>query len=281
MQSQKEHGDAEVLNALDAQARFAIISADTRVQIEVQQLRDLAASENLARRQFEAFYKEARAFGARTRRQVVLFDVQRNTQIFIIAYEMNARLREGARFMDKAELDRLRPDQPYISNLFYAPLAQKNLIAVAVPVSKDGRVLYLLGVAVSPAEIFAAVKDVNFMADTITAIVDRKGVILARTAENDKFAGRKAPRNIAEREEKSGRLRGATFDGTPIRLSYLQSELSGWAAVSFVRDQQDSKWPLVAALIAALAVVVLGSIGVIVSNADQRRTTDSGPTDKE
>ncbi len=266
-----ERGHDEVLDAIDAQARFAVISVDTKIAVELQQLRDLAASDRFRHRAFEAFYEEARAFAARTRRQVVLLDVPGNTQIFNTAYPMHLPLREGARFMQKSELDRVQADRPYISNLFYAPLAQKSLIAVAIPIAEGERVLYLLGIALEPAEILGAVKDVTFAKDTVTLIVDRMGIVLARSKENDTYIGRAAPRNMAERPEKSGRMKGTSFDGTPIDLSYTQSELTGWAAVSFARDRRDSYWPLIAALIVALAVIVLGSINAIVANASRRR----------
>lgn len=269
MRAASERAHDEILTALDAQARFSVISIDTRLAIEVQQLRDLAASERLKRRQLDEFFKEARLFAQRTRRQVVLLDVPRNTQLFNTAYE--ARLADGARFMQKTELDSLRPDRAYISNLFYAPLVQKNLLAVGVPVSEGGRVLYLLGVALDPAEILTALKDVSFVAGTTTTVVDRNGVILARSAENDRYAGRKAPGNAAERPDKSGRFKSKTFDGTPIEISYLQSDLSGWAVVSFVPDRRDSHLPLAIALVAALAVVVLGSLRAILLKAGRRQ----------
>jgi hypothetical protein len=274
-----ERGHDKVLNAIDAQARFAVISVDTKIAIELQQLRELAASDRFQRREFEAFYEEARAFATRTRRQVVLLDVPGNTQIFNTAYPMHVPLREGARFLQKSELDRVRADRPYVSNLFYAPLAQKSLIAVAIPMSEGEQVLYLLGVALEPAEILAAVKDATFAKDTVTLIVDRTGIILARSKENDAYAGRAAPRNMAERQEKSGRMKGTSFDGTPIDLSYTQSELTGWAAVSFARDRRDTYWPLIAALIVALAVIVLGSINAIVANARRRRSAP--PQDRD
>jgi hypothetical protein len=260
----------ERLAALDAQVRFAVIAVDTKIQVELQQLRDLAASEPLKRRQFEVFYKEASLFAQRTRRQVVLHDVSRNAQVFNTSFPFDARLQEGARFMQKSEIERLTAGQPYVSNLFYATLVQKHLIAVAVPVTEDGRVAYLLGVALDPAEILAAVRDGTFAEGTVTSIVDRNGVILARSTENNKYAGRSAPSNAAARAEKSGRFKGATFDGTPIDISFLQSELTGWAAVSFVQDRSDSRWPYIVALIAALLVVVFGSIRVIATNAGQR-----------
>lgn len=266
-----ERGHDKVLDAIDAQARFAVISVDTKIAIELQQLRELATSDRFRRREFEAFYEEARAFAARTRRQVVLLDVPGNTQIFNTAYPMHVPLREGARFLQKSELDRVQTDRPYISNLFYAPLAQKSLIAVAIPISEGERVLYLLGIALDPAEILRAMQDATFAKDTVTSIVDRMGIILARSKENDAYAGRAAPRNMAERPEKSGRMKGTSFDGAPIDLSYSQSELTGWAAVSFARDRRDTYWPLLVALVVALAVIVLGSINAILANARRRR----------
>jgi len=266
----------EQLAALDAQAHFAVVSFDSKIEVELQQLRDLASSDRLKRRQFEEFYKEASFFAQRTRRQVVLHDVARNTQVFNTAYPINARLEEGARFAQKSVIDGLKPDRPFISNIFYAKLAQKNLIAVAVPISEEGRVLYLLAVALDPIEILAAVKEGTFVKDTVTTITDRNGVVLARSVDNDKYVGRSAPSNSAARSEKSGRFKGKNLDGIPIDIFYLQSELTGWAAVSFTPDRSDSRWPLIAALLAGLVVTLLGSVSVILLNASRRRSSGTG-----
>ncbi len=259
------------LAALDSQVRFAIITVDTKIAIELQQLRDLAESDSFKRRQFEEFYGEARTFSQRTRRQVVLHDVQHNKQIFNTAYPLNANLHEGARFMQGSEIDRARANEPYISGLFYAALAQKNLIAVAVPVTDEGKVRYLLGVAIDPLEILVAVRDATLVKGTVTAIVDRSGMVLARSEENNRYAGRDAPTNSAARPQPSGRFKGKTFAGAPINLSYLKSNLTGWAAVSFEYDRVDRQWPFVAGLIAALAAVVLSLLFIAVSSLRERR----------
>jgi hypothetical protein len=266
----------EKLAALDAQAHFAVVAVDSKIEVELQQLRDLISSDRLKHRQFEEFYKEASFFAQRTRRQVVLHDVARNTQIFNTAYPLNANLQEGARFSQKSVIDGLKPDRPFISNVFYAKLAQKNLIAVAIPISEDGRVLYLLGVVLDPIEVLAAVKDGTYVKDTVTTVVDRNGIVLARSVDNDKYAGRKAPSIVAARSEKSGRFKGKNLDGVPIDIFYLQSELTGWAAVSFVQDRSDLRWPLTAALLAGLVVTLLGLASSILLNASRRSSSGTG-----
>lgn len=258
------------LAALDSQVRFAIITVDTKIAIELQQLRDLAESDSFKRRQFDTFYDEARTFSEHTRRQVVLHDVRNNRQIFNTAYPPSANLHEGARFIQRSELDRVRANEPYISGLFYAALAQKNLIAVAIPETEDGKVRYLLGVAMDPIEIHAAVKDANLAKDTVTSVIDRSGVVLARSDGNNKYVGRKAPTNAAERSEQSGRFKGSSFDGAPINLSYLKSELTGWAAVSYEYDRGDRQWPHIAGLIAALAAAVLSLLFIAITSVRER-----------
>jgi len=265
------------LAALDSQVRFAIITVDTKIAIELQQLRDLAESDSFRRNEFEKFHGEARLFAERTHRQVVLHDVRNNTQILNTAYPPGANLHEGARFVQPGELSRVRANEPYISSLFYAPLAQKNLIAVAVPVTEGGNVRYLLGVAIDPLEILAAVRDATLVKGTVTSIVDRDGVILARSEKNDSYAGRKAPANTAERSKPSGRFNSKTFDGTPVNLSYLRSDLTGWTAVSYEHDRGNSLWPHVAGLIAALAAVVLSLLFIVVASARARRRDMADP----
>ncbi len=272
---QESREQEKQLAALDRQARFAVLTVDTKIEIELQQLRELAESDSFQRRQFNDFYHVARQFAQGTRRQIVLHDVQRNAQIFNTDHPLNANLHEGAKFLQQAELDRVRANEPYISGLFYARLAQKNLIAVAVPVTEAGSVRYLLGVAVDPHEILAAVKDATLAKGTVTSIVDHNGTLLARSEENDRYAGRKAPINVAERQEPSGRYKATTFAGAPVNLSYLKSNLTGWVAISYEYDRGDRQWPFVAGLIAALVVVIFGFLLIVLASAREHKAPAS------
>jgi hypothetical protein len=272
----RAHSDA--LSALEGQAERTIAAVDNRIRFEADRLRSLAASHSILRRDFQAFHTEASAFGKQHRRQVVLLDVVRNTQIINTAHAFGAYLEEGARFMQPGEITRAVADTPYVSNVFYAPLAKKNLVAVAVPVVEEGRATFMLGVPLDLLEFHALLKAATPAANIMTALIDRNGVIIARSAENERYAGRAAPSNVNQRPEKKGRFDGVALDGTPISIAYVQSEFSGWASVSMTPNRDLALWAFVIASITALGVLITGILALVWFRASRRRIP-SGPPD--
>jgi hypothetical protein len=262
---------SEAFASLEGQAERAIAAADHLFQREAERLRGLAASGALRQRDFEAFYAEAAAFGKQHRRQVVLLDAVRNAQIINTAHAYGAYLEEGARFIQAGEMSRAIAAQAYLSNVFYAPLAKKNLVAVAVPVALDGNTAFVLGVPLDPLEFYGALKALVAEPGVMISIVDRNGVVIARSAENERYAGRAAPSNVTARPEKKGRFDGATLDGMPVSIAYMQSDVSGWASVAMTPNRDSSLWAFVTAAAVALGTLILCLVAAVWIRASRRR----------
>ena len=71
--------------------------------------------------------------------------------------------------------------QPFVSDIFVGPIAQKHLLAVGVPVFRGDKVTYALAAGVLPERLLELLRRQRFPADWIVVIFDSRGNIVART----------------------------------------------------------------------------------------------------
>jgi len=96
-----------------------------------------------------------------------------------------------ARKTNRETVDRIvRTGKPHISNLFTGTALQRPILTVGVPVFQDDKVIYVLTMALDPAHLSAVLQDQNIPFDWTAGIFDRKGTIVARNRDLDRFFGR-------------------------------------------------------------------------------------------
>ena len=177
------------------------------------------------------------------------------------------------------ELQRLTMESEtfVISNLFKGPLHNQSVFAVQVPVAVDGAARYTLAIGYSSRGLGDIMKSQNIPDDWVAAIIDRNGIVAARTQAADEFVGRRASapflRDAANRPE--GMVDTVTLEGTSVRAVFSRSALSGWMVAIAVPTAvtvagiQRSLW-----LNAAGAAVVL-LMGATLARLIGRRITES------
>jgi signal transduction histidine kinase len=126
---------------------------------------------------------------------------------------------------------------PQVSDLITGATLRRPIISVGVPVMRDGRVVFVLAMGINPEIISYLLSEKNLVSEAISpawtiAIVDRKGIILARNRELDKFLGKPvAP--LLRRAMLSGTgdtwIQNTTSDGTPVYSTFRTSSLTGWS----------------------------------------------------
>jgi signal transduction histidine kinase len=147
---------------------------------------------------------------------------------------------------------------PQVSDLVMGPTLRQPIISVDVPVMRDGRVAYVLAMGIKPealSEVLLSPKNLELEAVPPTwtvAIVDRKGIILARNRELNQFLGKPiAP--LLRRAMISGMgdtwIENITGDGTPVYSTFRTSSLTGWSVAigvprEFVDGPQRRAWLL-------------------------------------
>jgi signal transduction histidine kinase len=148
---------------------------------------------------------------------------------------------------------------PQVSDLITGAALRQPIISVGVPVIRDGRVAYVLAMGVKPKILSSLLSEKNLVSEAISpdwtiAIVDRKGIILARNKDLDQFLG-KPVALLLRTAMLSGTgdtwIQNITSDGTPVYSTFRTSSQTGWSvAIGVPREFVDG--PLRRALMLAV-----------------------------
>src|SRR5215813_2706803 len=116
------------------------------------------------------------------------------------------------------------------SDLIMGLVSKLNLLSVTVPVVRDGKVAYALSVAVTSDHLTDLLREQGLPADWMAVLVDRKGIIIARTVAPEKFVGRPASPSLVENLSRSenGWDAGSSQERMQIYYSFARSKLTGW-----------------------------------------------------
>jgi len=80
--------------------------------------------------------------------------------------------------------------QPAISDLFFGPTAGRWLVAVNVPVLRDGALRYVLSASLRPDGLGALLATAQIPAESSAMVIDRRGIVVAGTREGTKPVGK-------------------------------------------------------------------------------------------
>jgi len=124
----------------------------------------------------------------------------------------------------------IKSSQPVASDLFLGRVSRTHVIGVAVPIVRDGKVRYVLASSTLPDSLLRILAEQDIPADWIGTIIDRKGIIMARTRNFRQFIGKPAMELSSAQTGgiEEGSVRGATDDGTEVQVAFHRSELTGW-----------------------------------------------------
>ncbi|HEX7985965.1 MAG TPA: response regulator [Duganella sp.] len=123
--------------------------------------------------------------------------------------------------------------KPVISDLFIGGALKRPLVAIHVPVLRDGRVIYVISTGFVPERLGKVLREQRLPPDRVIAILDSQGVIVARTHEAARFVGHKgAPMLLAKLPLKQeDAIEAVTLEGIPVYSMFSRSETSNWAVV--------------------------------------------------
>ena len=131
----------------------------------------------------------------------------------------------------------VRSGKPSVSGVIFDQLLKQDLIAVLLPVTHDGTISYFLCVGL-PLVNFAELLDRLQLDDGwIATIIDRTGVIVARSMKHSEFAGKQVPvYPETSGADAQGVSTGINLEGVPFHWFNGQSQLSGWRVSVGVPD---------------------------------------------
>jgi signal transduction histidine kinase len=130
-----------------------------------------------------------------------------------------------------------------ISDLFSGSTAGRPLVSINVPVLRDDRILGVINTGIFPERIAAQVQSQSVPETWAASIIDRNGIIIARSVAHEANSGRKASVDVmrAAAGGRDGVFRGQTVTGEAVLAAYVKSDISGWITavgvpVSIVED---------------------------------------------
>src|SRR5215469_13374987 len=121
--------------------------------------------------------------------------------------------------------------KPQVSDLVMGAVLGRPIVAVGVPVFRDGNVAFVLAMGLGSEILSKLLSQPDFSPDWVVAIFDRKGIIVARNRELDRFLGKPAAPII--REAIAGPvvdnwIPNVTSEGIHVYSTFRRSTLTGW-----------------------------------------------------
>ena len=246
--SQWSHQRGQAITQLQDQARTLRLAVDRELALDRAVMEALAASRDIDRRDWQTFYAVAKqASEVRNGSWFVLVqpDGQNllNTSVpfgtplpnlrVLLARPAEAEWRgRSIPLPDIRQFDiPFESGRPAVSGLAFGPVSRQPVVATNVPVMRDGKPVYVLGLAYS-ADFFLQLLGGDSGPDgPLRGLIDGSGRLIARNRAPADFIGRHAP---APFDAGMGALPAegvgetATLEGVPAYFAYSRSTLSDW-----------------------------------------------------
>ncbi len=133
--------------------------------------------------------------------------------------------------------------QPQISDLIMGAVLRRPILVVGVPVFRGGQVAYVLAMGLGPEVLSSLLKEQSVSPDWTVGIFDRKGIIVARNRQLDRFLGRSVSPTLLEamREPAESWFPSVTSEGIPVYAAFRRSPITGWTvAIGLPREFVDA-----------------------------------------
>ncbi|WP_237481425.1 sensor histidine kinase [Lichenibacterium dinghuense] len=258
------------------------VTAEMNAQVRVAET--LAASTSLDGPDLPAFYREAeRVKAMHPLWHTVELDDLAGEQVLNLLRTLGAPLGPTA---DRDTFDEaLRERSPAIGGIGpVGPVSGKRLVALRVPVMRDGASKDVLTVALSPDAVGDILRGAGIPAGWIGAVVDRDGKLIARSADDAATVGLPASPDVqrAIATEAGGSYHGTRRDGVPVEAVFERLAACGAWSVHLGVPRRALDGPVRRALFAVAAAVAaslaLGATLVVLLARDlgRRRQRERG-----
>ena len=214
---------------LDVTQRVEDLLADVDRQVSAIQaeLQVLAVSPSLRDGDFAAFDQQMRAALTIRGTSIVLHDTKGQQLL-----STNRPFGEPLPRATNTEMhDRVvATGKPQISDLIMCAVLRRPILVAGVPVFRDGQVVHVLAMGLGPEVLSSLLKEQSLSPDWTVGIFDRKGVIVARNRELDRFLGKQASPTLLEamREPAQNWFPSVTSEGIPVYSTFRRSPITGW-----------------------------------------------------
>jgi signal transduction histidine kinase/CheY-like chemotaxis protein len=188
----------------------------------------LAQSSNIDRGDFAAFHLQAKEVLRFTSAFTIALSDASGQQLVNLRQPYGAPLpRDGNPELLRRALDMRKP---VVSDLFIGQLTKIPLLAIEVPVIREGKAVYGLTLVIDPKHLEDILKQRGLPPEWVVSIFDRTGTIVARTHGAEQFVGQTASPALmqAMQQAREGTLDAPTLEGIPVISAFSRSPAYDW-----------------------------------------------------
>lgn len=187
----------------------------------------LALSESLDTGDFASFYRYATEVRDLLDTNILIRDISSQQLV-------NTRLPWGAPLprnpVFDVDLRAIETRRPQISNLLTGAVSRTPLLIVVIPVMRNDQVSYLLSLTLSLERLQSILSADRLPPGWLAGLIDRDGVVIARSKGADEFVGTSVPADtwIRIKDFPKGIDRTGNLEGILSLQAYHRSQASGW-----------------------------------------------------
>jgi signal transduction histidine kinase len=233
-------------------------------------LEALARSPSLQQDDLPRFYEFARSIAPSVERTIVLADAEGNQLINTRLPFGSERLPASRNLPDLRRALKLPEDASLVSDAYFAPVGKRISFAVQVPVRRRGLVSRYLSMGSFGETLQRQLFDERLRPGWNASIIDRKGIIIARRIDRERYVGKPATADMIAhiRAAPDGLFETVRLDGVATSTAYAPIGGTGWTyVVSMPRAELQAGLTraLAATSLAALVLIALGLAIAIVA----------------
>jgi len=246
--------------ALLYHARSLSVAVDREVETSLAGLKGLATSDDLDSADLRKFYEQARLAREAYRRwlTVALVDPS-GRQVLNLLHPLGSSLPSVAGLETFQRT--LRTGEPQVSDLVVGPTAGRRVIAVTLPLLRDGKIRHVLVAVMTPDTFASVLAAAQIAGGTVGTIVDRAGIVVATTQGQEQREGKPATAGFVSRahEREEAVFAGPTLEGSTGYTAFSRAPRSQFTVGIAVPSEQ-----LEGPLRRSLALLSAAAVGALV-----------------
>ena len=248
------------------------ITSELAIQVQVAEALSLSAS--LDRPDLASFYREAeRLTATRPLWATIEIDDLSGMQLLNLLRPLGEPLGATA---DRDSFDAVVHErQPVIGGIGpVGAVSGRQLVALRVPVLRDGVLRFVLTVQMSPNSVSAIVSEAGIPKSWVGAVADRRGKLIARSLSEPSTQGRDAAQSLraASAASVSGFYKGKTLEGIPVDVVFRTLPKAGvWSVHLGIPSEELDRPTRHAFYGVGIAVAISLVIAVLLTVAVSRR----------
>ncbi len=225
--------------ALLYHARSLTVAVDREVETSLAGLKGLATSNDLDPADLRKFYEQARLAREAYRRwlTVALVDPS-GRQVLNLLHPLGSSLPSVAGLETFQRT--LQTGEPQVSDLVMGPTAGRRVIAVTLPLLRDGKIRHVLAAVMTPESFASVLAAAQIAGGTVGTIVDRNGIVVATTQGQEQRGGQPATAGFVARarEREEAVFTGLTLEGSTAYTAFSRAPRSQFTVGIAVPSEQ-------------------------------------------